>query len=276
MKVGGSALVTGASRGIGRAVAIELARRGFQVLASMRNPADGETLPGEVHPGPGSLEVVGLDVTQPNPEVFPEDLRVLVNNAGLDGPNFAVENTPLEQWRSLFETNLFGLAEVTRLALPQLRRHPGSVVCNITSCSTLLPVPFFAVYRASKAAVSALGESLRAELTPHGVRVLEVMPGAIATDMLDNSAPIPEAARHEAYRAQAEQMAATRAAAAAAAEPTAAPEAARIIVDSILDESAPLRVSCDPMGEGLLSAWRGQTDEELMAPMLASFRTEEN
>jgi len=273
MKVTGSALVTGASRGIGRAVALELARRGFHVLASMRNPADGESLSGEVVDGTGRLEVVGLDVTRPDPGVFPENLRVLVNNAGLDGPNFAVENTPLEQWRALFETNLFGLAEVTRLAVPRLRSHSGSVVCNVTSCSTLLPVPFFGVYRASKAAVSALGESLRAELAPHGVRVLEVMPGAIATDMLASSAPIPEAAQYEAYRTQAEQLGTTRAA--AAAEPTPAPEAARAIVEAILDDSTPLRVGCDPMGVGLLSAWRSQSDEELMAPMLASFTAEE-
>ncbi|MFP8874219.1 MAG: SDR family NAD(P)-dependent oxidoreductase [Myxococcota bacterium] len=269
MEVTGSALVTGASRGIGRAVALELARKGFHVVASMRNPTDGETLPGEVPAGTGTLEVLALDVTRPDPRIFPENLRVLVNNAGLDGENFALENTPLEQWRALFETNVFGLAEVTRLALPRLRSHPGSVVCNVTSCSTLLPVPFFGVYRASKAAVSALGESLRAELAPHGVRVLEVMPGAIATDMLARSAAVPEAVQYAAYREQAELLATTRAA--AAALPTPAAEAARTIVESILDDSAPLRVGCDPMGVGLLAAWRSQSDEELMAPMLATF-----
>ena len=171
----------------------------------------------------------------------------------------------MELWRSLFETNLFGLVEVTRRALPALRNTRG-VLCNITSCSILLPVPFFAAYRASKAAVAALGESLRAELAPAGVRILEVQPGAIRTDMLTGSERPPEAAAFEAYRDGADKMQAMRTQSADDFEEVGA--AARSILDAILDPTAPLRHAPDPMSQGLLTAWRSSDDETLMSGML--------
>jgi NAD(P)-dependent dehydrogenase (short-subunit alcohol dehydrogenase family) len=266
MRAAGTALVTGASRGIGRAVALELARRGFEVLASMRDPAAGQELQEEARREGLALDRVELDVTRLGDFSPPAGLKVLVNNAGVDGENRAVEDTAPEQWRALFETNFFGLVEITRRAIPRLRDSGGGVVCNITSCSTLVPMPFFATYRASKAAVAALGESLRAELQPFGIRVLEVMPGAIDTDMFAASQPLPEASEHSAYRAHAEHVGIQRRQTAAAVTPAAA--AARAIADAILDDDSPLRVACDPMGAGLLQAWRGQSDEEMMQGLL--------
>jgi NAD(P)-dependent dehydrogenase (short-subunit alcohol dehydrogenase family) len=140
---------------------------------------------------------------------------------------------------------------------------------NVTSSSILAPVPFYAVYRASKAAVSALGESLRAELAPFGIRVLEVMPGPIDTDMLAGSAAPPAALDFEPYRAMAERAHEGRLNVAPMITATA--DAARAIVDATLDDDAPLRVGCDPLGLGLLDAWRGQTDEEMMRTMLPAW-----
>jgi deazaflavin-dependent oxidoreductase (nitroreductase family) len=114
-----------------------------------------------------------------------------VNNAGVDTAYLPVEHAPLALWREMFETNLFGVVEVVRRAVPSLRAAGGGVVCNITSCSYLVGVPFYAAYRASKAAVGALGESLRAELAPFGIRVLEVMPGRSTP----TCSPRPTAAR---------------------------------------------------------------------------------
>ena len=263
----GTALVTGASRGIGRAVALELRRRGFDVLATMRDPAQGVDLE-----GPG-LRVARLDVTLPDSIDIPESLDVLVNNAGIEGDHLPVEHAPMELWRSLFETNLFGLVEVTRRALPALRRARG-VLCNVTSCSILLPVPFFAAYRASKAAVSALGESLRAELAPTGVRVLEVQPGAIRTDMLTGSERAPEAASFPAYRGVAEKFQAMRQASRDDFEDV--EKAARSMVDAIADPRATLRHGPDPMSEALLAAWRSSDDETLMGGMLLALSDEES
>jgi len=150
--------------------------------------------------------------------------------------------------------------------VPRLRESGGGVVCNVTSCSYLTAVPFYAAYRASKAAVGALGESLRAELAPLGIRVLEVMPGPIDTDMLAASDRLPEAAAHAGYEALAEKLLVGRR---AVAPMTTSPEsAARAIADAILDDASPLRVACDPLGAGQLEAWRTHSDEELMRAMI--------
>jgi len=268
----GVAVVTGAGRGLGRAIALELAGRGFEVVATLRRPEQAGDLPGEARARGGQLEIAALDVTRPETIDLPGEMRVLVNNAGVEGPWLPVEEESLEDWRAIFETNVFGLVEVTRRALPALRRAGaagGSVVCNVTSCSLFAPMPFFAAYRASKAAVSALGESLCVELAPFGVRVIEVVPGAIDTDMLGGVADPPEAVRSEIYGAAAEVVHAHRSPSVAVGTP--ADAAARAIVDAILDDDAPLRVACDPMGSGLLDAWRASDDETLQAPMRALF-----
>jgi NAD(P)-dependent dehydrogenase (short-subunit alcohol dehydrogenase family) len=273
MQAEGIALVTGASRGIGRGVALELARRGFEVVAGVRRPAAGESLEREAREIGGSLRAERLDVDEPSSISIPKGLRVLVNNAGIEGENQPVEHTAMEDWRRIFETNVFGLLEVTRRAIPVLRDSGGGVVCNVTSSSTLVPMPFFAVYRASKAAASAIGETLRTELRPFGIRMLEIMPGAIETDMLAASSLLPEATAHPEYRAQAERVRQAREQTSGIT--TSVADAARAIADAILDDGSPMRVGCDPMGNGLLAAWRGQSDEETMKPMVELFTPSE-
>src|SRR5262245_59135399 len=154
MDASGVAVVTGASRGIGRAIAVDLARAGFDVVATMRDPSAGADLSGEVGVTTGSITVQRLDVDDPASIELPSDLRVLVNNAAIERDYLPVEHVPMDQWRDVFETNVFGLVEVTRRAIPLLRDNGGGVLCSITSSSILVPVPFYSVYRASKAAVS--------------------------------------------------------------------------------------------------------------------------
>jgi NAD(P)-dependent dehydrogenase (short-subunit alcohol dehydrogenase family) len=269
MEPRGVALVTGAGRGIGRGVAVELARRGFDTVATMRELEAGATLRDEVAGAKGSVRVERLDVTAPGGFEPPDGLRVLVNNAGVEAPHPAFEDTPLEIWRHMYETNVFGLVEVTRRAIPALRASGGGVVCNVTSSSILAPVPFYSPYRSSKAAVSAIGESLRAELAPFGIRVLEIMPGPIQTDMFVGSAVPPAAIERSEYRAMAERAFQGRQNAEAMVTPV--DEAARAIVDAILDDDAPLRVGCDPMAVGMLDAWRQQSDESFQRSMLPTW-----
>ncbi|MFM8411506.1 MAG: SDR family NAD(P)-dependent oxidoreductase, partial [Alphaproteobacteria bacterium] len=228
--------------------------RGFEVVASMRRGADGASLPAEAAARGGRLRVAELDVTRPGEAtgVLPAELRVLVNNAGVECAYLPAEHQPLDDWRRVFETNVFGLVELTRLAIPRLRAAGGGVVCNVTSSSLLSPVPFYSVYRASKAAVAAWGESLVAEVGQLGIRVLEVLPGPIDTDMLAGSAREPDAAAWTEYREAAMRLHAGRMSLGDLVTPAA--EAARRIAEAILDDSAPLRVACDPLGEAMLGA----------------------
>lgn len=270
MDATGVALVTGASRGIGRALALELAARGFDVVATMRDPGAGATLPEAAAALGGRLRVSRLDVTDHDTIEIPPGLRVLVNNAGVEAPHPPFEDTPLELWRAMFETNVFGLIEVTRRAIPILRAAGQGVICNVTSSSLFAPVPFYAPYRASKAAVSALGESLRTELAPFGIRVLEIMPGPVDTDMLAGSDRPAEAIEVPAYAPMARRMYEGRKERIAGLV-TPPADAARAIADAILDDRAPLRMGCDPLGIAMLDAWRRSSDEALMAPMMAGW-----
>lgn len=280
MKAEGTALITGASRGIGRATALELARRGFDVVATMRDPAAGEGLADEAaaltgksrEPGKagGTFQVRRLDVLEPDTIDIPSDLRVLVNNAGVETEYLAVEDADIAAWRHVFETNVFGLIEVTRRALPVLRANGGGVVCNVTSSSLLFPMPFYSVYRASKAAVASMGESLRTEVAGHGIRVVEIMPGPIDTDMLAHSNRLPESAKNDAYRTLAEKVQEQRKGVDAMTTPTA--KAAEAIANAILDDDSPLKVGCDPLSVGSLDAWRQTTEEEFMRGFIETYK----
>jgi NAD(P)-dependent dehydrogenase (short-subunit alcohol dehydrogenase family) len=261
MDIGGSALVTGASRGIGRAVAFELAQRGFDTVATMRDP---DTAGWPTEPHSGRLNVERLDVTDPDTYRLPPDLRVLVNNAGLDGDGLPVEHADLAAWRRVFETNVFGVVGLTSAAIPTLRSNAPSVICSITSSSILAAVPFYATYRASKAAVSATNDSLRVEVAPFGIRVVEILPGPVDTDMFRSSTAEPEAARFERYRGLTGVATSLRRQHAdpRVIDPAAA---AKRIVDAILDDAGPMRYGCDPLADELMELWRRHDDETVYA-----------
>jgi NAD(P)-dependent dehydrogenase (short-subunit alcohol dehydrogenase family) len=269
MEPTGTAVVTGASRGIGRAVAVELARAGFDVVATMRNTADGSDLDREAADLRGSLVTQRLDVTDPTSITVPDELRVLVNNAAVDLAYEPVEESTLPHWRAMFDTNVLGTFEVTRQAIPSLRRAGGGVVCMVTSSSLLMPVPFYGAYRASKAAVSALGETLRSELAPFAIRVVEILPGPVDTDMLELSDRPPDLTVGSPYQKAAEHY--TRLRRDTASDPVTSSAAARRIVTTILDDDAPLRNACDPMADAMLDTWRATRDEDLLREMVPVF-----
>jgi NAD(P)-dependent dehydrogenase (short-subunit alcohol dehydrogenase family) len=261
MEIHGSALVTGASRGIGRAVALELAHRGFHTVATMRDPAAGSGLADEAS---GRLEVRRLDVTDTATFDLPGDLRVLVNNAGVDTEYLPVEHADIGDWRRMFETNVFGTVALTSAAIPTLRDNRPSVVCTITSSSIIAAVPFYSAYRASKAAASAFCDSLRVEVAPFGIRVVEILPGPVDTDMFRLSTGDLDATRFPRYQALAGIAGELRRAHAdpRVVEPAAAASA---IVDAILEESGPMRYGCDPVSHELIDLWRQSDDETVFA-----------
>src|SRR3954471_419193 len=171
-------LVTGASSGIGRATALELARRGATVLAGVRDPADGEAL------GP-SVIPLRLDVTDAGhvaaagEEAARRGLDALVNNAGIavTGP---LEYLPLDELRRQLEVNAVAQLAVTQACLPALRASRGRIV-NMSSISGRMALPLYGPYAASKYALEALSDSLRLELRGTGVDVVLIEPGAIRT-----------------------------------------------------------------------------------------------
>ena len=251
------ALVTGASRGIGRATALEFARRGIETVATMRNPADGDSLVADATGLAGALRVERLDVNDDASIVVPAGTSIVVNNAGVECANEAVEFGDVDDhWKYLFEANVFGLVRVTKRAIPVLRAAGGGVLCNVTSSSILAPVPFLGMYRASKAAVSAMGESLAAEVAQFGIRVVEILPGPIVTDMLAGSEKRAEAGEHAEYAALADALWASRQL--ITDQYTPAAEAARRIVDACTRTDAPqlLRVGCDDLAQGMVDAWQ--------------------
>jgi NAD(P)-dependent dehydrogenase (short-subunit alcohol dehydrogenase family) len=174
------ALVTGTSTGIGRACALLLAQRGFEVLAGVRDEADA----------PPDLEPIKLDVTNEADiaaaaqRVGPH-LHALVNNAGvaINGP---VEVLPIDEWRRQFEINVFGQVALTQALLPALLAARGRIV-NISSISGLFAIPVTGPYAASKFAIEAISDVLRREIGPHGVHVACVEPGAISTRVWEKS-----------------------------------------------------------------------------------------
>ena len=184
-----SALVTGASTGIGRATALRLAAGGWEVLAGVRGETAGEALV-EAAPA-GRLRALMLDVTDPAQiaaaaaEMPERGLDALVNNAGI-GIGGPLELIPLEDLRHQFDVNVFGQVAVTKAMLPALRRARGRILF-ISSIGGRVPMAFTAPYAASKHAIEAFGDTLRVELHNSGVQVALIEPGSIATPIWDKS-----------------------------------------------------------------------------------------
>lgn len=170
-------LVTGSSSGFGLETARYFLERDWRVVASMRTPRE------DVLPPSPRLHVVQLDVTDAHSTRKAIDaagpIDVLVNNAGFGAPA-PFELTRMDTVRQLFETNTFGTIAVTQAVLPQMRERRSGVIVNVTSSVTYKPLPLVGIYRAAKAAVNALTESLASEVEAFGIRAHLVLPGSSA------------------------------------------------------------------------------------------------
>lgn len=175
-------LVTGASSGIGAVTARLLVARGFRVWAGVRDPAAAERL-ASLGPActPIALDVTRSDQLAAAAATIAADggLYGLVNNAGV-AIGAPLETIPLGTLREQFEINVFGALAVTQAMLPMLRRTLGRIVM-MSSVQGRLAAPFVGPYAASKHALEALSDSLRAELLPSGVDVVVIEPGAVKT-----------------------------------------------------------------------------------------------
>jgi NAD(P)-dependent dehydrogenase (short-subunit alcohol dehydrogenase family) len=200
LTVMGIALVTGTSSGIGRATALELARRGYDVIATMRDTDKSAGLLADAEDGGVTLRIEQLDVNDDESvhaafaRVGPVD--ILVNNAGMS-PVGSVEEFSIDDWKNLFETNVFGVVRCIQAALPLMRARGSGHIVNISSVAGRVAIPMFGPYSASKWAVEAMSESLAAEAAIFGVAVTLVEPGAIVTPIREKTGA-PE--RNSPYR----------------------------------------------------------------------------
>ncbi|MFL5246003.1 MAG: SDR family oxidoreductase [Gemmataceae bacterium] len=191
--MGSRMLITGASQGIGRAMAEAAVGQGAWVLAAARSRDLLEDLAAKVPPRGGVLETVAADITDAADrarlvEAAQErfgGLDVLVNNAGIGATGHFAEGDP-NHLRAIMEVNFFGLAELTRSCIPLLRegRHPAIV--NISSIAGKRGIPARSEYSASKFAVQGLSDALRAELAKDGIDVIVVCPGLTQTNFSQN------------------------------------------------------------------------------------------
>jgi short-subunit dehydrogenase len=195
-------LITGASQGIGRALAKAAVRRGVRVLAAARSePLLAELAEGARAEG-GTLQIVQADITNPDDRQRILDaalhhfggLDLLVNNAGIGATGHFAEVSP-ERLRRIMEVNFFGLTETTRLFLPVLRAGNAPAIVNISSIAGKRGIPARSEYSASKFAVQGFSEALRAELAKDGIDVLVICPGLTQTNfsqnMLEQKARMP-------------------------------------------------------------------------------------
>lgn len=199
-------IITGCSTGIGYATALRLAKDGHHVVATMRNP-DAFDLTSVAKEQNLDVDVRPLDVNDADAvdELFNDVLAagpvdVLVNNAGI-GKGGVVEETPLDVFREVMETNFFAALRCTRAVLPSMREHRSGAIVNVTSQAGRFAAPSMGAYTASKYALEGATECLAVEMAPFGIRVALIEPGSIMTaiwskvDMTPPSGPYTEVRR---------------------------------------------------------------------------------
>lgn len=174
-------LVTGASSGIGKAIALFLSEKGCKVYGTSRKPSETHNLP---------FSFVALDVLNPKSiesaiaAILKKESRldVLVNNAGM-GITGPIEDTPTDEMRKVFDTNLFGAIDVMKGVLPQMRKQQAGTIINVTSIAGYMGLPYRGIYSATKGALELVTEATRMEVKSFGVDIVNVAPGDFATNI---------------------------------------------------------------------------------------------
>ncbi len=237
--------ITGASSGFGRALAEEVLAKGDRVVATARKP---EVLQDLIEQYPDTARAVKLDVT--NTEDAKHSVReavrefgridVLVNNAGyaLVG---AIEESSDEQIRQQFETNLFGVLNVTREVLPVLREQKSGHIVNIGSVVGISATPSMGIYSATKFALEGLSEALAGEVAPFGIKTMIVEPGPYSTNGFE-SAVFAESPLPEAYLSTEQLTESFQEFKNIAGDPV---KAVRVIIEAVEAENPPFRL---PLG----------------------------
>ncbi len=188
---GRNALVTGASRGIGRSIALALADNGAHVILVARNAELLESVKSEIESQGGTAQVIVADLSSDQaPEMIAQELQsdsldILVNNAGGNSFMSPVQSMRFSGWKKTIQLNLDSVVGLTQALIPRLINSGHGSVINVSSVAGLNGSPFMSHYGAAKAALISFSRSLAVELASQGVRVNSLVPGWIETDLTD-------------------------------------------------------------------------------------------
>lgn len=261
-----TALITGTSTGIGLATSLHFARNGYRVFAGMRNLSKAGPLEAAAAEESLPVETIQLDICEDASVAAafataqadgPVD--VLVNNAGIGGAS-PLELTPDAEHRQMFETNYFGAVRCIQAVLPGMRERGAGCIVNITSAVGLMATPNQIPYSASKWALECLGEALAHEVQRFGVRVVNVEPGVIMTNIFENSA---EQTRYDKTSPYQPIMRRNGKVFAAGFRRGVPPEkVAEVIDEAVHTDSYRLRWPVGPDAEGMMAARGRVTAEE--------------
>ncbi|MBT40386.1 MAG: short-chain dehydrogenase/reductase [Deltaproteobacteria bacterium] len=257
-------LITGSNSGIGRATAVHLGARGYEVFAGMRNLDKAERLLELAAEEKANVRPIELDVNSDNSvkkalgELLSNSgpVDVLINNAGI-GMNATLEDVDIEKAKIVFDTNFWGIIRCTQAVLPAMREQGSGHVVNISSVAGRIAALAQVIYSSSKWAVECLSESLAQEVAPFGIRVSIIEPGVTRTAILPKNVGHPTPTVYEtAYRRMLQFYAAGIAA------NVRAEEVAEVILGALENAEPTLRHSCAWGGEELCAGRARISDEE--------------
>jgi len=267
------AVVTGSASGIGLATSLELARKGFFTYATARNPAKAGAITEAAKKERIPISVVQLDVNDDNSvknavqRILNEKGRidVLVNNAGY-GLGGAFEDTSMEEVRTQYETNVFGLIRTTQAVLPAMRKQRSGIIVNISSGAGRLGYPGASVYVSSKHAIEGLSESIAYELEPFGIRVVLVEPGVVKTNFANDMVFAKKAQEpNSPYSQMMQRMGANWQS--MVENGSSAELVARVVLDAITSKDPNLRYIAGKDMEGWMQARTSMSDVEFFKVM---------
>jgi len=196
------ALVTGAGRGIGRAIARAFAAEGVNLVLASRTASEIDAVAAEIEGGGGHALPVRADISRPEEvsrmvdqaiETF-GSVDILVNNAGVQGPIGPVVDVALDRWMETVQVNLIGAFLCSKAVLPEMIARRAGKIINLSGGGAVSPRPMFSAYSASKAAVVRFTETLAEEVRAFNIQVNAISPGAVNTRMLDEILRAGEAA----------------------------------------------------------------------------------
>jgi NAD(P)-dependent dehydrogenase (short-subunit alcohol dehydrogenase family) len=271
------AVVTGSSSGIGFEIALMLARNGFQTYATMRNLAKSENIKSIASKENLPIYIEQLDVTD-NKSVTnaiqaivskADRIDVLVNNAGyaLTG---AFEDLAIEEIKTQYETNLFGLIRTTQAVLPIMRKQKSGTIVNISSGAGRFGYPGGSAYVSTKFAVEGLSESMTYELEPFGIKVILIEPGVIKTNIANGMVIAKKTQNPNSPYSQIMQKMSTSFE--HMLENASSPDlVAKVVLQAVTSENPSLRYLAGKDVEMWIESKRNMSDDEFYKMMMQSF-----